>query len=360
MQSNRDLIARSYFTTEALDTNERFDAWEDSISVIFDVAPTEHTMARPFCGDIESYMIGTLMASHCKSKIQSFSRSNSTIARDGMDHILLQFYLKGGNLIHTEDDTLPTQAGDIQIIDMAQELKTEAHSAGTENSVAEFENISLVIARDRLEELIPHINSLHLTVIKAGTPLNLILRNYILNMYENAAQLTNAEADALVQPTIELLGATLGKNTQVTENSQDTLDTASLITVRKFIDRNIHLPRLGPDMIAEYLGISRASLYRMCTAFGGIAGLIKKRRMLLARRMLNGSSTSQSVKSISYSLGFSNPTSFARLYKQQFGYSPTDTRSMFLEAEEQRYYAKNPNLNVGDRKYEFWMTNLVM
>lgn len=362
MNNKIDLIPRTHFETSSLRPQDRYEAWSDSISVIFDVAPTEHTMLEPFAADIESYMIGSMMAAVCTSKTQEFSRSNATIARDGMDHVLLQFYLVGGNTIRTPSGHIHTKPGDIQIIDMAQEIHTTTyfndHLSNTDDAT-NYRNVSLFIARDRLEDLVPSVHALHLRIIPANTPLNAILRNYITSMYQNGPNLTNTEADALVQPTAELLAASLGKLPDTVALAENTINQAVLLSVKKFIRQQLHNPALTPDLIAQYIGISRASLFRLCKPLGGIKNFIQQQRIIYARRLLNNPNTTKSVKSIAYNLGFNSPSSFTRAYKQHFGFTPTETRDLFIETMRTNTQTRFRSDNGVDRRYEYWMANLV-
>ncbi|MEX0300712.1 MAG: helix-turn-helix transcriptional regulator, partial [Kordiimonas sp.] len=227
------------------------------------------------------------------------------------------------------------------------------------DAATDYRNFSLFIARDRLEDLVPSVQALHLRIIPAHTPLNAILRNYIMSMYQNGPNLTNSEADALVQPTAELLAASLGKMPDTVALAENTINQAVLLSVKKFIRQQLHNPALTPDMIAHYIGISRASLFRLCKPLGGIKNFIKQQRIIHARRLLNNPGNMESVKSIAYNLGFNSPSSFARAYKQHFGFTPTETRDLFLETIRGRNHIQHHSPHGIDRRYEYWMANLV-
>lgn len=359
-----DLIARSHFTTAALAAPERYDAWQDSISVLYDVAPLSETLDSGFDANIESFMIGSLMAARCRCRVQTFARTNSTVARDGMDHILVQYYHAGGNVIQSGDSFIKTLPGDIQILDMSQETKLFTHSdgllPGTRGGPREYENFSFFIARDRLEQLMPALHLLHRTVLQAGTPQNRILRAYISSLFDNASAMTQGEAERLVQPTAELFAATVGQAPEVIELAQETLDQALLLTVKNFIDQHLGFPALGPDMICKRLAISRSSLFRACRPLGGVATFVRERRLHHARRLLSRPGGRDTVKSIAYRLGFSGPSSFARSFRQQFGFAPSECQEMYLATLHSRASLQMTSaLPVGDRRYEYWMMNLV-
>lgn len=360
MSAAPQIIDRSLFSTSALSERDKYDAWESSISAVFDVNPTEDTLGT-FEAEVESYMIGPMMLAQCKTNGQAFSRDKRTIARHNMDHILIQFYLEGGNLLRTPNGVVLSEVGDIQIIDMAQELDSVANPASrkSDNTIPTFTNMSLVVARDRLEALMPALHRFHLHVFRSSSPLNLILRNYVMTMFTCASELTHSEAEALVEPTVELLAATINRELEQDTGTNKALDVATLITVKQFIDNNLHVPTLNPDTIAKHLGISRASLFRICNPFGGVMGLVRSRRLLVARRLLSTSPVNKSIKSIMYGLGFNDRSSFNRAYKQQFGISPSETQDYVLENLASKPDPLIEGTAIGDRKYEFWIANLV-
>ena len=53
----------------------------------------------------------------------------------------------------------------------------------------------------------------------------------------------------------------------------------TFITIRRFIDRNLAAPKLGPEMIAASFGLSRSTLYRLFEPTGGLSAYIRDVRM---------------------------------------------------------------------------------
>lgn len=355
-------IARSHFSTSALNGSQKYDAWKDSVSALFDVAVTQNTPQRSFDSEIETYMLGNMLAMRARSSAQAFKRTPATIARDGVDHILIQLFTEGGNILHKDSGPIRVFAGDIQVLDMAQSVNRETFGqAGRQRpSGYAYSNITLVIGRDSIEAIIPTVHTLHQHVLRANTPLNILLRDYIKSLFASAPLMTRAEGTAIVRPTIELIATTLSQSKDMYMDGFLDMDGALLLTVRKFIDNNLHDPKLGPTSILAHIGISRTALFRVCKHHGGVMALIRDRRLLMARRLLSQDSNSTTVKKIAYKLGFSNPSNFARTYKQCYGFSPSDTRGRYREKLAPATLDELEGLPVGDRKWEYWIANLVI
>lgn len=362
MSKRTEKIARSYFSTSALRGTQKFDAWRDTVSALFDVKVTKHTPRKPFDSEIETYMLGNMLVMQTKSSSQAFKRTSETIARDGVDHILVQLFTEGGNILYTDNGPVRVYSGDIQVLDMAQPVSREAFGRTHQQlpSGHTYSAITLVIGRDSMEAIIPSVHTLHMHVLHSNTPLNILLRDYIRSLFSSARLMTLEEGSAIVKPTIELLATTLSHSKTVHIDGLQDMDNALLLTVRKFIDNNLHDPKLGPSTILAHIGISRSALFRVCKHNGGVMTLIRDRRLLMARRLLSQNSNNATVKMIAYKLGFSNPSNFARTYKQCYGFSPSDTRDLYRDNPAKRPIETLNDLNVGDRKWEYWIANMVL
>lgn len=65
----------SLFTTEHLRPRDQFDAWRDSVSVIFDAAPLpERGSESGFRASVRAYHLGSLLVSQVEFDAQRFLR----------------------------------------------------------------------------------------------------------------------------------------------------------------------------------------------------------------------------------------------------------------------------------------------
>src|SRR5262245_15934027 len=93
----------SFFTTEHLRPRDQFDAWHDSISVVFDVErPKELKPKNGFSASVRAFHLGSLLLSQVDFDAQRFVREKHRAVVDGLDHYLVQLYATGG-LVGTAD-----------------------------------------------------------------------------------------------------------------------------------------------------------------------------------------------------------------------------------------------------------------
>lgn len=111
-----------------------------------------------------------------------------------------------------------------------------------------------------------------------------------------------------------------GSGPEVTVNDPLFQRIVDLITV------NIESPDLSADMIADSVCLSRMQLYRKLKAVSDMTAtdLIRDMRMRRAEEMLV--SGEMTVSEIAYSLQFSDPFHFSKMFKKRTGVSPSDYR----------------------------------
>lgn len=133
------------FSTDAFPEDNRFDAWRDSISVLFDVVP--HSRLRPtdFSASVAATHLGELLVGQLHFSGQQFSRSRARMARDGLDHYLVQWYRNGGFVGQLDDGRtdIHVQAGDIVVFDLQRSQHTHAQASDV---------MTLVLPRERMDE----------------------------------------------------------------------------------------------------------------------------------------------------------------------------------------------------------------
>jgi AraC-like DNA-binding protein len=90
-----------------------------------------------------------------------------------------------------------------------------------------------------------------------------------------------------------------------------------------YIDAHLGDPQLGPDGIAAAAHVSRASLYRLLAAEGGIRAVLLTRRLDEALRlMLADNNDERSLAGIAKSCGLGGASQLSRAFRARFGVPP--------------------------------------
>lgn len=97
--------------------------------------------------------------------------------------------------------------------------------------------------------------------------------------------------------------------------------------VTSIIDARMAEPGLNPAMIADQMGMSRRSLYALLGDEGGVASMLRERRLARARDLLlSDSLRTLQIVDVGRTVGLPTPAHFTRLFKSAHGVSPTEYR----------------------------------
>ncbi|WP_175422264.1 helix-turn-helix domain-containing protein [Agrobacterium tumefaciens] len=289
--------------------------WEQSAGSLYDFKLTD---SSSFYTRHLTFRLGDLLLTHCESVAQTLSRSSYRIAADGYEHFEVQFFL--GGRWRRQDGRAEAGAGpgDLVIHDTAQ-----AHAG----SASDFSNITLFVPRLMLARLLNHPDEQNMRVLAASQPMVVLLRKHIDNIFHTLPLLDESQAAALVQPTIELVAATL--NGVPREDSERGVAHAQREEIRRHIDAMLPNAELSPARIAATFNISVRKLTYLFSPDGGVASYILKRRLEMARKVLrNPAHSSRSVADIGLEHGFLYAHNFTRAFQRVYGITPREIRAL--------------------------------
>ncbi|NVO14084.1 MAG: helix-turn-helix domain-containing protein [Rhodoplanes sp.] len=338
----------SLFDTADLPPPERFAAWRESIGVFLEVDLLRSGDEAHFDGWAESYLVDDIVLSRCAASAQKFDRRPLRVAHDSIDNYMIQVLVDGTIDMAFGRRALSFPTGQVIAFDLADVMDTV-------NST--FDLVSVFIPRRRLAPLLARPDSLNGATVDPVSGTGRLLATYLLSLYQSAAQLSPTQASAAAAALIELIALAFNGVAHDGGDVPEALGKAELLRVQNFIRAHLAAQTLGPDMIAAALGISRARLYRLFAPIGGIAEYIREQRL---RRCLtdlvSAKQARRQVAEIAWAWGFSDPTHFARAFKQRFGRTPTEIRRAAPPIARRDRSSLDPR--VGDRLHEEWLAGL--
>ena len=101
-----------------------------------------------------------------------------------------------------------------------------------------------------------------------------------------------------------------------------------------YIDAQLGNAQLGPEEIADAAKLSRASLYRLLAAEGGIRAVLLRRRLDEALRlMLADNEDERSLTDIARRCGFGGTSQLSRAFRARFGVPPRQYRALVRQQD---------------------------
>lgn len=303
----------AFISTDAVEPRLRAEYWREAARPLHVVSPAEGS--HELSGSVHAHLFSSIEIWTTTFNAQQYLRTQRTIAQARSDCYLVNVTLAGGSVGDFNGTSIVVHTGDVHIVDLAQPYHSRVQMG---------QRIVLLVPRELLEKLIGKKN-LHGVVLKAGQPMTTLLTDYLIGLRTFATQLSDTETAGALDALFPMLaGAFAGKGTDYIGAS-----VVSSLALRQrvlaFIDERITHPDLGPEKLMQHFHVSRAHLYRMFEIDGGIARLIREKRLDLAYQLLTTPAPdrhSRSIKELAYACGFANSEQFRRAFKARFGATP--------------------------------------
>jgi AraC-like DNA-binding protein len=136
-----------------------------------------------------------------------------------------------------------------------------------------------------------------------------------------AAAPSPAETLGQIAAALEAMSRTLGGEDP--RHPENVLLDAALA----FIDARLGDANVSPGDVAQELGMSRATIYRLFAPLGGVSPQMKRRRLMRAWSLLSSMSGSPTIAEVACQVGFRSATHFSREFRRLFGISPRDVQT---------------------------------
>ncbi|ESR24904.1 helix-turn-helix domain-containing protein [Lutibaculum baratangense] len=339
-------VPHSVFRVVDAPPGERFGLWKESISCIFDVEAERETRLLDFDAEVEAWLLGQLMLARTTSRAQSWRRSASTIARDGMDHYMVQLFAEGE--MEAGDGPRSTFADGqaLVVFDLAREMTSRTPS---------FTNLSLVIPREALSDALFAPDDQHMRTLRTAEPLAAMLRDHLVALTRVGRRLTTTQAREVSRATTTMVAACLN-GCEHAAGLDAAPRVAQLGTCKRLIEQNLSDPGLSASQICGTAGLSRTKLYALFAPLGGVNAHIRERRL---RRALSALADPRNrfrpVYEIAATCGFRNESAFSRAFRRRFGRSPREARHEGVDLAP----AARTASGAGHR-YEHWLHHLAV
>jgi AraC-like DNA-binding protein len=293
-----------------------WQAFRDSVAHIYDTVslPDPSEEAR-FTLSTRTYSTPRGVLMRCEGTAFTMTRGPALAAR-GADQLLIILQLEGAVDTDAAGRCVRREAGDVAISDYARPF----HSVATDYAI-----LIVHLARESVPAALLAMEP-HGLIFPRGSGAARLIGAAMQAFYAQADNLTVSEAEAAIEGIVALTTACARARLAGDE-------LGHLKSRRKaaldYIDAHLGNALLGPDEIADAANLSRASLYRLLAAEGGIRAVLLKRRLDKAMRlMLEDDKDDRSLKEIVKRCGFGGTSQFSRAFRVRFGVPPRQYRTL--------------------------------
>jgi AraC-like DNA-binding protein len=201
-------------------------------------------------------------------------------------------------------------AGDVAIFDYARPFRS---------AVTDYVNLMVVIARESVPAALLAIEP-HGLIFPRESGAARLIGAALTEFYAQADHLTVSEAEAAIEGIVAL--TTASARARLAGDETDHVKSRRKAAL-DYIDAHLGNAQLGPDEIAAAVHVSRASLYRLLGAEGGIRAVLLTRRLDQALRlMMADHKDERSLTDIAQRCGSGGTSQLSRAFRARFGMPP--------------------------------------
>lgn len=307
-----DTVENQVIRSSQLNRDENYEYWRMGVASLFDAIPSKDGL-DDFRADLSSYNLGHFLVGASSASAQRFVRSPDRVAATGVDHLLIQLYVKGECGYDADGGIGHGVAGDIVCFDLSRPMRSQT---------TDMDIVSLILPRSLIRLAPRVIDDLHGARVDGASTLGILLGEHMKTMARLAPKLAGPDGRLAAEVASAIVSS--GFSAAVAAE-REALTDATLQTIQIFIERNLTSPALSADMIMRHFALSRSALYRLFEPIGGIADYIRERRLKLAYLKLTSVGSSRgSVAKLAYSTGFASESGFSRAFQQHFGVRPSE------------------------------------
>lgn len=318
------LIPEGYHkTTAEKPARERFDYWRDLICDEFVKLDCEDVaQQKNFVGEIRGGVgVADLRFSEVISDPQLVRRSKRQIARSTEEEFLISFQLEQQGVVRQDGREALLNPGYFALYDSTRPYTLSFNKP--------FHQFIVQIPRQVLAQHLMDPESYTAIPVCGTSGLGAILSNFIFSLAQELKHVQPV-CDELSENLVNMIAMAFTSTLMLEQvGSQSIVRATVKKRVRQYIDNNLCNPELSNAEIANAQGISTRYLHKLFEEEEqSIHRLILEKRMHKARDLLcDAAYSGYSIEKIAYSLGFSSPAHFSRIFKKQFGVSPSDMKS---------------------------------
>jgi AraC family transcriptional regulator, positive regulator of tynA and feaB len=326
-EPNAGQMSLERWSPRGADPATRLRSWSEILAathLAFEVKPTLRTPGR-FQAVVTRRPIGDLTLVDCAASPFLGHRDSQVIASRAEfahENVLgFQFVCKGVELVREGERELALRAGDMVLWDGLQPTEIEIAEA--------FYKRTLLFPRDRVLAVCPRLAGLEALPSLTGSASARLLVRFMNALAVEMPSLDGAAGAAAANAALELLRAAIEP---ALPSDRAATRAAMRAEIARYVRSHLQDPQLGPASIARAYAMSVRTLHALFEDVdASVAGLVRTERLARCLEDLqqpNGGS----VTEIAFRWGFCDAAHFSRVFKREFGSTPSEIRHAALAA----------------------------
>ncbi|MFD5799768.1 AraC-like ligand-binding domain-containing protein [Streptomyces sp. NPDC127020] len=294
----------------------RHAVWESLVAVDIDHRPpVEEISVRIGLG-----AVGPMRFCSARASAVTVRRTERLARQDEEPAVFLGLQVAGTSLVVQNGRECVLQPGQLAVYESISPY-TLLFDNGVDHHFLRFPRSSLALP-DRL------LRETGAVAMGAHNPVAPLAFGYFSQLAVTDALHQGGHADAVVEPSVELLRAVLTTQYGNSGCAKGPLEATLGLRITRFMREHLADADLSAARIAAAHGISVRHLYAVLARSGiSLGDWIRTRRLTECQRELAGpAGRRRTIAAVGRSWGFVNATHFSKVFKQAYGMSPREWR----------------------------------
>ena len=294
-----------------LPEDEQFPAWASHVA-------NSHPrrlppLTGPFRSHTKFWRLDPLLVSEQWMDPFAFERDEAMVRATPADHYSLVVILEGEIVFKRPDGDIVCRVGDAALTDLT---RPELMHAARNHSVV------IQVARWFLDEALDPVD-IHGRLPQ--TSATKVLVDFVAALVPQLGSLPATSALPMARVLRDLLATSLVDlpPREVGPDGRQPIRHR----VRAYIEQAAP-GTLNVEAMCQALGVTRSSLNRAFKAAGGVLAYDRRRRLVALHGRLGDPTEGRSVSQLGYDYGFPEKTHLSRVFREAFGYPPSEVRKM--------------------------------
>ncbi|AHY54916.1 helix-turn-helix domain-containing protein [Bradyrhizobium japonicum] len=254
---------------------------------------------------------------------QEYDRTPAHVARGAMDHFQITLCVEGEMRFSSGRREVTMGPGAICLIDMAQPNRTVLRGGGSRTRL-----MAIILQRAMLAPRLAHPDSATATLLPSNHPHTRLLASHYAAL-TLPPEPEPGSAEATIEAIADIVAAAAGGTADIAAGVERAERHLYLAMIKRRIADNLETDALTADELCRHFQISRATLYRLFEADGGLSHYVREQRLNLAfRQLISPSAEDTRLIDLAVGMRFSSDSTFIRAFRRKFGLTPGELREL--------------------------------